>query len=106
MEEHWNGRTLILIIAIVVMGFYLYQMNQQITALNNALNEANDNIGQLDVDVSQANDDIDNLNSQISDAQDAAWSDYDTMGSTLENLETVNDSFDALPTVSSSTQNQ
>jgi peptidoglycan hydrolase CwlO-like protein len=106
MEERWNGLTVILIIAIVVMGLYLYQMHQQIAALNNALNEANDNIGQLDTDVSQANDDIDNLNGQISDAQDAAWSDYETMGSTLENLETVDDSFDVLPTVSSSTQNQ
>jgi hypothetical protein len=37
----------------------------------------------------EANDNIDQANSNIEDAKSSAWSDYDEMGSALDNLETV-----------------
>ncbi len=67
---------------------------------------ANSNISQLNLEIDQANSDIEDLNGQMYDAQSYAWSDYYTMGSTLENLNPIEDSFDTLPTVSSSTSSQ
>ena len=103
MDGERSSASGILIVVIVVMGYFLWQQSQQIQALNQSLIQANSNIDSLNEEITQANDDLDNLIGQIADAQDAAWSDYDTMGSTLENLEAVDDSFEVYDTVSSST---
>jgi|ERR1017187_5511842 peptidoglycan hydrolase CwlO-like protein len=104
MSENHNGFAGFLLVVIIVMGIFLWQQNKQIGALNDALSEANGNIDSLNSEIGQANDDLDNLNSQIDDAQSMAWSDYETMGSTLENLSAVEDTFETYDTVSNPTK--
>ncbi len=78
------------------------RITQQDNDLKESLSEANDNISTLNAEVEQANSDIENLDSQIYNAQNGAWSDYETMEYTLENLTPAEDSFDEQPLISSS----
>lgn len=69
-----------LFIIIGVIGWFLWSQHSDIVKLRDALSEANANID-------TANNTIEELNSQIDDAKSNAWSDYETMGYALDNLE-------------------
>jgi len=71
---------------VVIGGFILgvWTINHQ----SNQISQLRDMVTGCSSTIDDANDTIDTLNSDIEDAQSEAWSDYDTMGSTLEDLET------------------
>lgn len=102
-EERGIGVASAIVVIIAILVFLLVQANQRVGDLNKALSQANENISFLNGEIEQANSDMENLNNQMYDAQSAAWSSYYAMGSTLENLNPIEDSFNILPMVSSST---
>ncbi|MDB5266181.1 MAG: hypothetical protein JWM39_894 [Parcubacteria group bacterium] len=76
--EKENGYKVAAIFLVVVLFFLNYQYQKQKQVLQDyksALDDANSN--------------IDDANSEIEDAQGNAWSDYDSMGSALDNLTTI-----------------
>ena len=87
MNEESTGFTGALLVLCIYLGFQNHHLNQMIQEYQSSLSEANDNI-------ESANGTINTLNSQIEDAQSEAWSDYETMGQTLEDLETTDDTED------------
>lgn len=54
-----------------------------------SLDSMNNKLADTELSLDQYKSAIDDANSHIEDAHDNAWSDYDTMGTTLETLETV-----------------
>jgi hypothetical protein len=104
MEEIGGVVAFILIIGLLACPFYAWYLYQQNQHLNAALNQANDNIELLDEEINSASDMLDGLNLQITNARDEAWSDYNTMGTTLEYLMNSNQFFFTYPTISSSTK--
>lgn len=78
-ESSRNGLGVVLVIALIWLGVTAYNQHQKIEQMTNTISDCSDA-------VDNANSNIDDLNSQIDDAQSNAWSDYDTMGDTLDGL--------------------
>ena len=76
-----GGFAFILLIAVIWLGITVYDQNKQISQLKGTIDDCSSS-------VDEANQNISDLNDQISSAQDDAWSDYDTMGQTLDGLQT------------------
>jgi len=68
------------IVILIYMGFHINSLNKEVKALQTVVDECSDT-------VNQANDEITNLNSGIEDAKGNTWSDYDSMGNSLDTLE-------------------
>jgi uncharacterized coiled-coil protein SlyX len=77
MEEKSVGT----ILAIIIIWLAITVHNQDGT-----IGHLKQTIVNCATTIEDANSNIDDLNNQITDAQSEAWSDYETMGSTLENL--------------------
>ncbi len=78
-EETIGGIGFLLLIAVIWLGVTVHSQNKQIDQLKGVINDC-------DSAVTDANQNISDLNDQIDNAKNDAWSDYDTMGQSLENL--------------------
>lgn len=81
MDEGAGFVGLLIMGGLIWGGYTIYHQNEMISQLR-------DTVGQCSSTIDEANSNIDDLNSTITDAQAEAWSDYDTMGSTLEDMQT------------------
>ena len=90
-EKAFGGVGIFLIIALIWAWSTIHSQNQKIDELKSTIETCSDRIN-------EANGNINDLNNQIEDAAGQAWTDYDSMGSTLEGLETgdtvTNDCYD------------
>lgn len=86
----WLTLTVILL-AITAFSFYNANAtaNSEKVDLQGQLSDVQSENEDLKSTIDSANGNIDDANQQLSDAQDNAWSDYETMGQTLEGLSTV-----------------
>ena len=80
---------IILFIAVIVIGIWLWRNYNMIELLKYDLSESQDLIDEYRDALNEANDNIDQANSSIEDAQSYAWSSYEDMGWALDNLETI-----------------
>jgi CHASE3 domain sensor protein len=84
-EQKISGTFLfVLLIAAIWLGSTIHNQNKTIVQLKEVIQDC-------DSAVTEANQNIDELNSSIEDAQSNAWSDYDSMGYTLDDLQSVDE---------------
>lgn len=70
----------ILLIAVIWLGITVHNQNKSIDQLKGIISDC-------DSAVTEANQNIEDVNSGIDDAQVNAWSDFDTMGQALDDLQ-------------------
>jgi type II secretory pathway component PulM len=83
MEEKSKNLIILLLIIVVLLLWNDYSKLREEN--RNNLSKLNDFESSLD----DANDNIDQLNSSIDDAKSYTWSNYEDMGSALDDLETI-----------------
>ena len=81
-NEGTLGVGIVGIIIIISLWVHVNTLNKKIEAREDMINSCS---SQID----DANQNIEDANSQIDDAQGNAWSDYDTMGDTLDGLQST-----------------
>lgn len=85
METKSKAANILLIIAII--GLLIFWSSY--SALQDRLTETEDVLSERDDQYVRCSDALSEANTQIEDAQNYAWSSYDEMGETLDNLYTV-----------------
>ena len=81
-ENDSNWFVGLLIIAVIYLAIQSHSQSVKISKLQ-------DTVSSYDDALNNANDNIDQANTDINDAKSNAWSDYDTMGQTLDNLQDI-----------------
>ena len=79
MQEGLGGVGVLLLIATIWLAIIVNNQNDTIATMTNVIHRCS-------TAVDDANSNMGNMNTQIEDAQYSAWSNYDTMGTTLEGL--------------------
>lgn len=72
MEDELGAFGVVLIIAVISLGFQVHKLNQKIAACSESIGYANSQ--------------IEDMNSSISDAEDVQWQDYESMGQAIGQL--------------------
>lgn len=88
MNETQSGTLTFVFLLLLGVWYWGYENKQEKDVLQSKLYGYQSALINANENIDEANSTIENLNSSIEDARGEAWSDYDNMGSTLENLET------------------
>jgi len=89
-KKNW-GLGGICIFIILCMWIHINTLNKKIQARENMIDSCSSTIDNANHKIDDAHDSILNANDIIENASQEAWSDYDTMGQTLESMEQVPD---------------
>lgn len=86
MKEKTTG---IILIIILIAGIWIWSNHNRIVELENENAYLSDMLMEYQTTLDEANANIEELDSIIEDAQGYAWSTYEEMGETLDNLYTL-----------------
>ena len=76
-------------IGTIILACLLFLLNSQYMKEKRENKNLSSLVDEYSYALEEANENIDDANSMIEDAQSNAWSDYESMGYSLENLSTV-----------------